>query len=171
MAKIVKPGAIARELHCTTFVDEALLDFVAVTSEWQSASDEDWALAPAREAVIRPLADQPELTEGFVATASAELGISRNLAYRLVAKSRKRRQVSSLLPGKRGRRAHYTKRKKCRARHFSHLLSEAQAVQTMENLVKLKAIVNSMRPLDSNGRVLRHWRYVYFFNRLHRSVG
>jgi len=76
-----------------------------VTSQWQSASDEDWALALARAAVIRPLSDQGELTEGLVATASTELGISRSLVYRLVAKFRKRPQVSSLLPGKRGRKA------------------------------------------------------------------
>ena len=78
---------------------------MAVTSQWQSASDEDWALALAREAVIRPLTNHAELTEGLVATASAELGISRSLVYRLVAKFRKRPQVSSLLPGKRGRKA------------------------------------------------------------------
>jgi hypothetical protein len=57
------------------------------------------------DSVIRPLTDQAELTEGLVATASAELGISRSLAYRLVAKFRKCPQVSSLLPGKRGRKA------------------------------------------------------------------
>ena len=78
---------------------------MAVTSQWQSASDEDWALALPRAVVIRPLTDQAELTEGLVATASAELGISRSLVYRLVAKFRKRPQVSSLLPGKRGRKA------------------------------------------------------------------
>ena len=50
------------------------------------------------------MTDQAELTEGLVATASAELGISRSLVYRLVAKFRKRPQVSSLLPGKRGRK-------------------------------------------------------------------
>ena len=77
---------------------------MAVSSQWQSASDEDWALALARAAVIRPLTDQAELTEGLVATASAELGISRSLVYRLVAKFRKRPQVSSLLPGKRERK-------------------------------------------------------------------
>ena len=66
---------------------------------------QDWALALTRAAVIRPLTDQAELTERLVATASAELGISRSLVYRLVAKFRKRPQVSSLLPGKRGRKA------------------------------------------------------------------
>jgi putative transposase len=76
---------------------------VARNSQWQSASDEDWELALAREAVIRPLADQTEVTAGLVARASAELGISRSLVYRLVAKFRKRPQISSL-PGKRGRR-------------------------------------------------------------------
>ena len=39
-----------------------------------------------------------------MATASEELGISRSLVYRLVAKFRERPQVSSLLPGKRGRK-------------------------------------------------------------------
>ena len=78
---------------------------MAVTPQWQCASDEDWALALAREAVIRPLTNQAELTEGLVATASAELGISRSLVFRLVAKFRRRPQVSSLLPGKRGRKA------------------------------------------------------------------
>ena len=63
-------------------------DFVAITSQWQSASDEDWALALAREAVIRSLTEQPEVTEELVVTASAELGISRSLVYRLVAKFR-----------------------------------------------------------------------------------
>lgn len=46
---------------------------MAVTSQWQSASDEDWALALAREAVIRPLTEQPGLNEELVTTASAEL--------------------------------------------------------------------------------------------------
>ena len=78
---------------------------MAITSQWQSASDEDWALALAREAVIRPLTEQPEVTEELVVTASAELGISRSMVYRLVVKFRKRPQVSSLLPGKRGRKA------------------------------------------------------------------
>ena len=34
---------------------------------------EDWALALAREEVIRPLTDQPEVTEYLVVTASDEL--------------------------------------------------------------------------------------------------
>jgi hypothetical protein len=52
----------------------------AIVSHWQSASDEDWALARAREAVIRLLTDQPEVTAELVVTASDELGISRSLA-------------------------------------------------------------------------------------------
>ena len=57
---------------------------MAIVSQWQSASDKDWALALAREAVIR----LAEVTEELVITASAELGISRSLVYRLVAKFR-----------------------------------------------------------------------------------
>jgi putative transposase len=77
---------------------------VAQNSKWQSASDEDWELALAREPVIRPLADRSEITAGLVATASIELGSSRSLVYQLVAKFRRHPQVSSLLPGKQGRR-------------------------------------------------------------------
>ena len=61
---------------------------MAIVSQWQSASDEDWALAVAREAVIRPLTDQPEVTEELVVSASDELWISRSLVYWLVAKFR-----------------------------------------------------------------------------------
>jgi hypothetical protein len=61
---------------------------VAIVSQWQSASDEDWALALAHEAVIRPLTNQPEVTEELVVTASDELRISQSLVYRLVAKFR-----------------------------------------------------------------------------------
>ena len=61
---------------------------MAIVSQWQSASDEDWAFALAREAVIRVLTDQSEVTEELVVTASAELGICRSLVYRLVAKFR-----------------------------------------------------------------------------------
>lgn len=37
---------------------EGRFNFVGRNSEWQSAPDEDWKRALAREAVIRPLADQ-----------------------------------------------------------------------------------------------------------------
>src|SRR5260370_40377321 len=62
------------------------------------------ALALAREAVIRSLADQTGFIAGPVATASEELGISRSLVYRLVAKFREPPQGSSLLPSKPRRR-------------------------------------------------------------------
>ena len=51
-------------------------DFVAIVSPWQSASYEDWALARAREKVIRSLTDQPEVTAELAVTASDEFGIS-----------------------------------------------------------------------------------------------
>ena len=52
---------------------------MAIVSQWQSASDEDWAFALAREAVIRVLTDQSEVTEELMVTASSELGISRSI--------------------------------------------------------------------------------------------
>jgi len=74
-----------------TFVDQALL-----LTLWHffpmaiCLPDEDWALALAREAVIRPLTspNQSEMTEEFVVTASDELGISRSLVYLLVETSK-----------------------------------------------------------------------------------
>jgi hypothetical protein len=36
--------------------------------------------------MMGPFTDRPEVTEALVVTVSDELGISRNLAYRLVAK-------------------------------------------------------------------------------------
>jgi len=53
--------------------------------------DKDWALALAREAVIRPLdrlPDRSEVIAELVVTASDELRISRSLVYRLVARLR-----------------------------------------------------------------------------------
>jgi hypothetical protein len=52
----------------------------------QFASDEDWALALACEAVMRPLTDQAEVAEELAVAASDKLGVSRSLVYRLVAK-------------------------------------------------------------------------------------
>jgi hypothetical protein len=60
---------------------------VAIVSQWQSLSDEDWALALARETVIYPLTDQPEVTEELVVTASDDWDLSR-LVYWLVAQFR-----------------------------------------------------------------------------------
>src|SRR5271166_4391731 len=77
-----------RRLRYYFFGPSSALTLWPFVSQWQSASDEDWALALAREAVIRLLTDQPEVTEELVVTASDELEISRSLVYRLVAKFR-----------------------------------------------------------------------------------
>jgi len=45
---------------------------------WQTASKVDWGAALEREAVIRPLADQPRLTEAMVQSAAAQLGLDRS---------------------------------------------------------------------------------------------
>ena len=59
---------------------QALLLTCGIVSQWQSASDEDWALALAREAVIRPLADtdQTEVTENLWLRRATKLRISRS---------------------------------------------------------------------------------------------
>jgi len=70
---------------------------------WQMASKADWSAALEREAVIRPLADQPRLSEVMIQNAAAELGLDRVTIYRLIRRYRQRPQTSSLLPLKRGR--------------------------------------------------------------------
>jgi hypothetical protein len=60
-------------------------DFVAIVSNGNLPPTR---IGLAREAVIRLLTDQPEVTQELVVTASAEFGISRSLVYRLVAKFR-----------------------------------------------------------------------------------
>jgi putative transposase len=70
---------------------------------WQAASKVDWGAALEREAVIRPLADHPRLTEAMVQSAAAQLGLDRVTICRLVHRYRQRPQTSSLLPLKRGR--------------------------------------------------------------------
>ena len=52
---------------------------MSVTPQWQSASDEDWALALAREAVIRPLTDQRSRER---VKACKVMGFSRDSFYR-----------------------------------------------------------------------------------------
>jgi putative transposase len=71
--------------------------------QWQTASEGDWNAAIAREAVIRPLAEQSRLTQDAVEHAASQLGLSRTSVYRMVRRFKQRPQTSSLLPWKRGR--------------------------------------------------------------------
>lgn len=71
---------------------------------WQSATDEDWALATAREAIIRPLAEAEKLNQHLISDAIQKLGLTRAMVYRLIARFRQRPQASSLLTGKGGRK-------------------------------------------------------------------
>jgi putative transposase len=82
--------------------------------EWQSASDNDWGVALQRETIIRPLTEQPRLTEEDILAATARLQMSRATLYRLVSRYRQRPQTSSLLPWKRGRdsRTHFLDRER-----------------------------------------------------------
>jgi hypothetical protein len=71
---------------------------------WQDLTDLQWQEACRREAVIRPLAEQQEPVSREAALQAAErLGLSARMVYRLVARFRRRPQVSSLAPGVRGR--------------------------------------------------------------------
>jgi putative transposase len=69
----------------------------------QSIDAADWALAKRRAVVIRPLVALKVLTAETVDRAAGELGLSRSLTYRLIARYREQPQLTSLLPRKRGR--------------------------------------------------------------------
>jgi putative transposase len=69
---------------------------------WDTVAPDAWALASAREAIIRPLAEGLRITRDAADAAVAALGISRSLLFRLVARFRARPQTSTLLPRKRG---------------------------------------------------------------------
>jgi putative transposase len=71
--------------------------------QWETASKADWATALEREAVIRVLAEEHELTGERVREAMQRLNLSRSVIYKLIHRFRQRPQTSSLLPWKRGR--------------------------------------------------------------------
>src|SRR5450432_1180942 len=64
---------------------------------WHDASASDWEVARQREAVIRPLAEQPCLTPAVVGKTAHTLNLKRSVVYQLVAQYRKRPQTSTLL--------------------------------------------------------------------------
>jgi putative transposase len=70
---------------------------------WHSASKAEWKEACRREAVIRPLVVEGSVSNAQADQAAQELGVSRSLVYRLVARYRQRAQTSSLLSVPRGR--------------------------------------------------------------------
>src|SRR5690242_2644706 len=72
-------------------------------ADWSTASDADWVMALQREAVLRPLAEQPRFAEPDIAEAASRLRLARVTIYRLVRRYRQRPQTSSLMPWKRGR--------------------------------------------------------------------
>ena len=70
---------------------------------WHSASKPEWKEACRREAVIRPLVVEGSVSNAQADQAAQELGVSRSLVYRLVARYRQRAQTSTLLSVPRGR--------------------------------------------------------------------
>jgi putative transposase len=72
--------------------------------DYQSVSDADWQHAWQREAIIRPLAEDPRATHAYVDTVAGRLGLCRSHVYRLIARYRRRPQTSSLLTTDKGGR-------------------------------------------------------------------
>jgi hypothetical protein len=67
------------------------------SSHLDAASPEDWAIAAAREAVIRPLVEADPVTVAIAIQAAKTLGISRCMLYRLIAPFRAQAELSTLL--------------------------------------------------------------------------
>ncbi len=70
--------------------------------DWHAADPSARQTALNREAVIRPLSEAARITHTTADSAAQQLGISRSLVYRLVARFRCRPQTSTLLPQRRG---------------------------------------------------------------------
>ena len=62
------------------------------------AGEAAWGVALHREAVIRPLAEQPRLSAESITEAANKLGLSRSILYKFLQRYRRRPQTSSLLP-------------------------------------------------------------------------
>ena len=73
------------------------------TNSLYSASDEDWAEAVRRAAIIRPLSEARRCSKAVVQAAARSLGLSISRTYRLVQDFRSHPLTASLLPLKRGR--------------------------------------------------------------------
>ena len=63
-----------------------------------------WELARHREAVLRPLAERKMASPPDVGAVAHELCLSKTQTYELIARYRRRPQISTLLLGKCGRR-------------------------------------------------------------------
>src|SRR5690349_3794268 len=68
-----------------------------------AASDEDWAEAVRRAAIIRPLSEARRCSKAVIQAAAKTLGLGIPRTYRLVQAFRSRPLTASLLPLKRGR--------------------------------------------------------------------
>src|SRR5271165_6196744 len=73
------------------------------TNSLYSASDEDWAEAVRRAAIIRPLSEARRCSKAVVQAAARSLGLSISRTYSLVQDFRSHPLTASLLPLKRGR--------------------------------------------------------------------
>jgi putative transposase len=70
-----------------------------------SGGDEDWFIAVRRAEVVRRFlkADGPVPRSELIATAAAELAVSRPTVYRLLARFRAAEVTSAIMPARRGR--------------------------------------------------------------------
>jgi Helix-turn-helix domain len=64
--------------------------------QWEIAGEAAWGVALHREAVIRPLAEQPRLSAESITEAANKLGLSRSILYKLLQRYRRRPQTSYL---------------------------------------------------------------------------
>lgn len=116
---------------------------MASASNWETASPEEWALAAAREAVIRPLSEAGPVPIAIATEAAKALGISRSLLYRLVARFRAEPQLSSLLPGKPGRKREPHRLPKARERLIVETIEDVYLQRERPRVADLMRVVNA----------------------------
>src|SRR5262245_14709134 len=76
----------------------------ASTTDLADVSAADWCEARRRFEVVRALAEIPERSRSDAEAAAERLGCSTSFVYRLLARYLADARVTSLLPGRRGRR-------------------------------------------------------------------
>jgi hypothetical protein len=113
------------------------------STHWDAASPEDWAIATARENVIRPLVEAGQVPVAIAIEAARTLGISRSMLYRLIARFRAQAELSTLLPRSPGR-THQTHRlSKKLERLIATTIDEVYLQRERPRLADLMRVVNA----------------------------
>jgi putative transposase len=110
---------------------------------WDAASPEDWAIAAARESVIRPLVEAGQVSVAIASEAAKTLGISRSMLYRLIARFRAQAELTTLLPRSPGRTHQPHRLSKTLERLIATTIDEVYLQRERPRLADLMRVVNA----------------------------